>query len=734
MKYLIIIISVFFTTSNCFSQSNNSTLYNSDEFEDVNDTVKNKKGEVLHEVLVTAKQQKNPINIGKMSIKPMDLPQATAIISNTVLLNQQTNSLSDILKNANGVYVMGTTGGFQEEIASRGFPLSSSNTFKNGIRFFNGMPIQTSGLEKVELLKGSAAILFGNVSAGGILNLITKKPKLESGGEIGFRLGSFNSYKPTLDLYGKIAKSEQIAYRINASYDQGESFRDFVNFKSYYLNPSLMIKFSEKTQLLLEGDFNKDKRTADFGAGIINYKLISFPRNRFVGVSWGYFESQQTSITTTLNHKINENWNVNFVQSFRVFKTDLFSNTRPNTGTQSAPAAPGNGWVQQNGDWFRSAQRAESDDTYTIQQLDLKGNFEIFKIKHQLLIGADSEQFKTLTTAYKNKNYDKINIFNNYNPVNEAPIPTLDKNTLTTAPISRFGIYAQDLISFSEKLKLLAGLRYSYQDTRSEVLSYSNLAVTKISNFDSAFSPRLGFIYQPTPNYSIFTSYSNSFDINTGQDDFGNALKPSIIDQFEIGVKNKFFDERLFLNITAYQITNDSFYQQSLNNGNSYSYVKVLTGGVRSQGIELDIISNPFKGLSVLAGYSFNETKYLNDIYFIKESELKYNPKNTANFNVNYIFESGKLKGLNLGIITNYIGIRYAGRPTRIQVVNDTRQLTYVPDYFQVDATIGYIYKNWNLRTKISNVFDVLNYNIHDDNSVNPIAPQNFAATLSYKF
>jgi len=139
----------------------------------------------------------------------MDLPQATSIISSAVMSNQQTQSLTDILKNANGVYIMGTTGGYQEEIASRGFPLSSSNTFKNGIRYFNGMVIETSGLDKVELIKGSTALLYGNVAAGGILNLITKKPKFEFGGEIGATIGSFNTYKPTFDVFNTIGKNKK---------------------------------------------------------------------------------------------------------------------------------------------------------------------------------------------------------------------------------------------------------------------------------------------------------------------------------------------------------------------------------------------------------------------------------------------------------------------------------------------------------------------------------------------
>lgn len=722
-KYNLFFVLTLLISSSSFAQEdkNNFELYA------VNDTVKNKKGEILKEVIITANQQKKAVNVGKSGINPMDLPQATAVINQATIQNQQISSVTDLLKNVNGVYIMGTTGGYQEEIASRGFSLSSSNTFKNGIRYFNGMTYETSGLEKVEFLKGSAAILYGNVSAGGILNLITKKPKFDFGGEVGFRFGSFNTIKPTFDIYGSVNKSKKIAYRINTSFEKAESFRNNISSERYYINPSFLVKFNDKTQLLIETDYTKDRRTPDFGAGIINYEIVDLPRNRFLGVSWGYYDSKQASATFTLSHKLSDFWSLNFVNGIRFYETDLLSNTRPNSGT--------NGTVQSNGNWTRSIQKAESKDNYFIQQLDLTGNFATGKIQHKLLVGMDSERFKTYTTAFKNfNNYDTINIFENYNASSEPTIPNLEKNTLTTAPINRIGGYIQDLISFSEKWKLLAGVRYSYQETISDLLTYSNNTTQNTANYDDAFSPRIGLIYQPTNNHSLFASYSNSFEINTGQDDNGFTLSPSIIDQYEVGIKNKLFEERLFLNVTAYQIVNDKFYQQSLSNGNTYSYVKVLAGEVKSQGVEVDVVANPVKGLSILAGYSFNETKYVDSDYFIEGSQLKYNPKNTANLNFNFNFKTGKLKGLNFGLINTYFGTRYAGRPTRLLVNGDTRKLIYVKDFIQVDATLSYVCKKWAVRTKLSNVFNELSYNIHDDNSLNPIAPRNYAVSLNYTF
>ncbi len=556
------------------------------------------------------------------------------------------------------------------------------------------------------------------------------------GGEIGFKFGSFNLIKPTFDVYGSLNKSKKVAFRINGSYEKADSFRDYVNSERFYINPSFMIKFNPKTQLLIETDYTDDTRTPDFGAGIYNYEILNLPRNRFLGVSWGYYDSKQATATATLTHVFSENWNLSFVNGMRYYETDLFTNTRPN------PVLVG-GNITASGDWTRSIQRAEAKDNYFIQQLDLKGNFNTGKVKHQFLIGADNELMKNKALAYSNKsNYDTINIFQDYNASNEPQIPTLLKNTYTQTPIKRVGIYVQDLMHFSEKIKLLTGIRYSYQDTRSDKTSFdattqnpkTQIKGDVLANYDDAFSPRIGLIYQPTQNHSVFASYSNSFEINTGLDDNSNALSPSLINQYEVGVKNILFKERLFLNFTAYQISNDKFYQQSLNNGNTYSYIKVLAGEVRSQGIEVDVVANPVKGLSILAGYSFNETKYIKSDYFIEGSQLKYNPKNTANLNFNFNFETGKLKGLNFGLINTYFGTRYAGRPTRVQVAGDTRKLINVDDYFQVDGTLGYTLKKWSVRTKLSNVFNELNYNIHDDNSLNPIAPRNYSVTLNYTF
>jgi iron complex outermembrane receptor protein len=272
-----------------------------------------------------------PLTIGKLPIRPMDLPQSVMTLDRTLLEAQQVRTMSDVLMNTNGVYIMGTTGGYQEEISARGFAMGSSNTFKNGLRYANGMMTELSGIERVEILKGSAAILYGNVAAGGVLNLVTKKPKFNFGGEVGLRLGSWSFLKPSIDLYG--ALSSKVAVRMNTTYEQGNSFREGVSSRRVYLNPSLLFKFNEKTEWLLEGDYLEDNRTPDFGAGIINYKIVEIPRERFLGVRWSYMNQNQASITSTFTHHFSEQWTLKVMAGLRNNGFDLFANTRPNAGT-----------------------------------------------------------------------------------------------------------------------------------------------------------------------------------------------------------------------------------------------------------------------------------------------------------------------------------------------------------------------------------------------------------------
>jgi iron complex outermembrane receptor protein len=505
---------------------------------------------------------------------------------------------------------------------------------------------------------------------------------------------------------------------------KANSFRNFVKSDVVYINPSLQINPTSKTTILLEGDYLKSNNTPDFGAGVINYKIISLPRDRFTGVSWGRYYANQSMINSKLTHNWSKSMSMNIQSAFRYYKTDLFTNVRPNSID-----------VKSDGSWSRSIQRTQIEDLYWIQQIDLKLSLQTGKLKHQLLIGFDAEQMRTLNTNFNiYKNYDQINVFDEYKNANEVPIPALTKNTRTNNPVVRFGIYAQDYIQISKQIKLMIGGRLNKIKTESDVYTYSTSTNEATKKIENPFSPKIAFVYQPNSKTSVFSSYSNSFTINTGIDINGNNLKPSVIDQIEIGLKKKWYNGKIQVNTTCYLINNSNLAQTALLNGNTYSNFKELAGATRSVGVEIDAKFEPINNLNIMFGYSFNETKYTKSNIYIVGSELKYNPKNTANISMTYDVEKGIFKNMNFGLIFPYVGTRYGGRSTRLTVDNDILRLIKLNDYWLVDINLGYSYKKIKLSGKISNLFNVLNYNIHDDNSLNPISPVNFSAQATLVF
>lgn len=743
MKKYILVFVMFVGVQSVIGQVENS-FSNDIAFEIENDTVK-KKAKAIEEVIIIKKINKSLVNAGKSPIKAMDLPQAVAIIDRTIIEQQQILRISDALRNTNGVYVSGASnasGNNQEEYGSRGFTFSGGNTFKNGIRFNGSLIPESASLESIEVLKGSSALLYGNVAPGGILNLETKKPKFQQGGEVSFRASEFDFYKPIIDIYGSLDKSQTAAYRLVTSYETGNSFRDVVSSERFYINPSFLFNLTKKTTFLVEADYLKDSRTPDFGLTTIDYKVVALPRSTFLNFDWATFDSKQESISATLNHQLNATWQVKGILSYQGFSTNLLSSSRPNSGNLT-PSSPNNNLVQANGDWVRGVQKADTKQDYTFAEIDVTGNFNTGAIKHAILLGADADRSNTGTLNYATLNYfDKINIYNPSevivkNPIyNGATIPILNQNTFADADIKRAGFYIQDFIEVTSKLKVLTGLRYSYLESTTNTTTYSSGITSETKTNDNIISSKFGIVFQPTKTNSIFASYSDSFVLNTGTDKNFQALPHSTINQYEIGIKNELFKGRLNANITGYSINFGNLAQTDFSNGNINTNIKELAGSYTSKGIEIDISGN-FKNIRAMAGYSFNETKYTKSNIYDKGTQLRFAPKNTANASLFYIFENSKLKGLEIGVQSVYIGKILGGRlrPNNASTPAElARKPISVDGFLQFDASVGYTTNAFSIRAKLSNIGNVTSYYVYDDNTVTPIAPRMISTTVTYKF
>jgi len=723
----------------------------------------------------------------KSNLTVMETPQPIAIVTHEIIEQQQAKQLSDVLQNVNGIYVTSSRGNSQDSFGGRGFILGNDNIFKNGARINSGVFPEISGLERVEVLKGANAMLYGNTAAGGVINMITKKPRFNFGGSVGFNAGSWNSYKPIVDIYGPLSKN--IAFRVNGAYEYAESFRDVVQSEKYYFNPSFLFNLSSKSQLIVEADYLKNDFTPDFGIGAITNPDQSFrlndllPRNAFLGTDWQYQNVQQASTNVTFNHQFNDKWTLNTVASYQNYTRDYFSTERVQ-------------WSTNRLSWNRPLNKAYNEQNYTSLQANINGEFNTGAINHKVLIGADSD-------------YGVADSYTYYNPANKLTFGTgynyntngsstgllylddpstwaggsmpdsekLEKNRIITR---RIGVYAQDFISLTKQFKVIAGLRWSYVENMPtintkfktvknglvEINSTTNkILVNNTAISDQAISPKIGLVYMPNDNLSVFATYTNSFVINAGytSNEINNlnttgtapqvrnrvdnlpkqGIKPTTVDQYEIGGKKNLWNNAVAVNVTLYQIMYNNFYQ-------NYFYVdaanvvqtpdsnlKEFAGKMRSRGFELDITGNPNENLSIIAGFSYNNSVYIDtpEKGFVEKQRLVRTPATTANASVFYTF-TNYVKGLKVGAGIYYIGDRIAGwndsKSTNVSRKGVTRMFD-LRDYTTVSLSVGYDWNKFSIQGRVGNLFDVVNYNVHENYSVNPITPRNYYFTVTYR-
>ncbi|WP_288790176.1 TonB-dependent receptor [uncultured Elizabethkingia sp.] len=691
----------------------------------------------------------------KSNLTVMETPQPIAIVTHEIIEQQQAKQLSDVLQNVNGIYVTSSRGNSQDSFGGRGFSLGNDNIYKNGARINSGVFPEVSGLERVEVLKGANAMLYGNTAAGGVINMVTKKPRFQTGGSISLNGGSWNTYKPTFDVYGPISKST--AFRLNAAYETADSFRDGVSSEKIYFNPSLLFNIGKRSQLIVEGDYLINNFTPDFGIGAITNKDGSYsmnnllPRNAFLGANWQYQDVRQTSTNITFNHQISNNWSLNVITSYQNYTKDYFSTERVQ-------------WEYDKNNrlnWKRPLNKTYNEQNYTSFQANVNGEFNTGKINHKVLIGADSDYSAADSYTYfnpsNNKTYGTGYIYgtdggngtlylDDAATWNSGSIPasaTQDRNRIRTR---RVGVYVQDFISLTKEFKVLAGLRWSYIQNMPTINTNFRTNTKKLvdnsSTSDQALSPKVGLVYMPNDNLSLFATYTNSFSANTGYDINRSTLKPTTIDQYEVGVKKNLWNNAIAVNLSAYQILYKNYYQTAeLTAGgqpNSDPNMKEFAGKMRSRGVELDITGNPSKNLSLIGGISYNNSVYLDtpDTFgYVENQRIVRTPATTANLSAFYTLPK-YIKGLKVGASLYYIGDRLAGW-NDTKATNNTRngvsRIFTLKDYTTFALSLGYDWKKFSIQAKVNNLFDTVNYNVHENYSVNPIAPRNYYFTLTYR-
>jgi iron complex outermembrane receptor protein len=636
------------------------------------------------ELIVTGEQDTgyrlpNATTATKTDTPLRDIPQSIQVIPQQVLKDQQVRNLTEAVQNVSGVRPDDSFGGLIDRVNIRGF--STDVFLQDGIRQSQFSTRETANLERIEVLKGPASVLYGNIEPGGVINLVTKKPLSEPYYEFDLSVGSNTFLRPSLDFSGPLNPDKTLLYRFNTVYEHDNGFRDFRTDKNrIFLAPSLSWKINEKTDLTLGFSYLNDKIPFDEGTVAIGNRVADIPRDRILADANNRRSLEEYSIGYEFEHRFDENWKLR--NSFRFLSSDT-TNFRL-----------GHWFIQDNGTFERVF--FSNQDTYQSYSLntDVTGTFKTGPVEHTVLVGVDLN--RETTDGAQRLLPGNPGFFTNIFTQQSDPIPDVQISDLTafgrngSRQENRLGIYLQDQIKVFENLKFLVGGRFDLYDRT----SLDRLDNTTAKDSKSRFSPRLGIVYQPIEPISLYASYSQSFNpdlFSTTAD--GSPLDPSIGTQYEVGIKGEFLDKKLSTTLAAFRIDKTNISTSDPNDPTA----SLAVGEVRSQGIELDIVGKPLPGWNIIAAYAYTDAKITQDNFFTVGNRLANVPKNSASLWSTYEIQKGPVKGLGFGLGLLYVGDRSGDLDNSFEL----------PGYFRTDAAIFYQTEQVRVGINFQNLFDV---------------------------
>ncbi|WP_414542088.1 TonB-dependent siderophore receptor [Nostoc sp. CCY0012] len=643
-----------------------------------------------------------------------DIPQSIQVIPRQVLKDQQVIRLTDAIRNVSGIVEGVGFAGSVDNFNIRGFESGSGSTFRDGLKETPDSLRELANLEQIEVLKGPASVLYGNAEPGGIINLVTKKPLNIPYYSGEFSVGNFSYYRSAIDLSGPLNPDKTLLYRLNAAYTNSGSFRDFVNSERFFFGPVFDLKLSEQTNLLFDVSYLNDKRTFDTGIVAIGRGIANIPTSRFLGEPGDERRVEETNTGYRLEHRFSDKLTLR--NAFRYTSQDAFDYR-----AQVFEVDEETGELPRN---FRSND--DYRETYSLLT-DIVSKFNTGSIEHTLLFGLDlvRQKFDGSQRRLPAGLTPSINIFN---PVyNAIPRPAVSEFTNVVRDgkftVETLGVYLQDQIAFSDNFKLLLGGRFDIVDQD----QFDRLTDTRTLQYDEAFTPRIGVVYQPIQPISLYASYSRSFAPNFAQRVDGTFLPPERGNQYEVGVKAD-FNERLSATLAAYEITKTNVATPDPNDPDGFS---IPVGEQRSRGIELDISGEILPGWNIVAAYGYTDAKVTQSNDLRVGSRIPRVPEHKASLWTTYQFRQGNLQGLGFGLGLYYLSDRVGGDIPS----NDFDDTFVLPSYLRTDAAIYYRRNNWRAAINIENLFGVRYFDTFEfgRNTVIPGAPFKVIGTISFE-
>ncbi|WP_374570565.1 TonB-dependent receptor [Acinetobacter sp.] len=699
---------------------------------------------VLSTITIEAMSELDPVksyvdydqaNVTRNGLKKKDIPQTVDTIDVQKYKIYGSNDLSVMLQGTPGVSTSYDMRG--DGITLRGFSADSGDIYRDGVRESGQVRRSTANIERIEILKGPASVLYGRSAGGGVVNMVSKFANFDSKSSVGTYAGSYDNYGATADINQVL--NDNLAVRLTGEYGESGSFRSGIENKIEMLSPSFTYKNDDET-LTWTTQYTYDKlhRVSDRGPSASILPAGTSIKKGFAQ-DGDYVNDELQVIRSDLRYEFAPNWAFHWAASHRQAEqnfdhfyggtycsaADTVSNGESNkAGASFTPLDQRRcynnvGKISQTYYWQQTANKT------TANTWDISGEFNTGAIKHNLLLGADWS-YEQREPKLSNKNADGSRIDGFYDPAtgqltqsNRDGAKTITQHNHHVG--EALGFFAQDLISLTPELKMMLGMRYD---------QYNFKSTNKLQNIskqydDATFSPNVGFVWQPSEQHSFYTSYNKSFapyggrgnisvDVNTDPSLYD--AEPQYNEQYEIGVKSDWLDKRINTQLSVYDIRKKNLRYQP--DAKKDPFLWSVGGEHQSKGLEFSFIGQALDNVFVRGGYGYTDTEVKKD---------KEKPENVGNALANTSKNTGNLfvRYLPTENLYGEIGVTYVG-----SYYTNINNLNKMDSFNRVDAAIGYSADPWNVTLAVSNL---TNKEYWRSDSM-PGTPRSFLMRLNYQF
>ncbi|HSG35209.1 MAG TPA: TonB-dependent siderophore receptor [Sphingomonadaceae bacterium] len=627
----------------------------------------------------------------------IDVPQAVGIITRDQLDDQGIRALSDALRYMPGVSLE-TGEGHRDEVFIRGQE-TTADFFLDGLRDDAQYYRPLYNIERVEVLKGANALIFGRGGGGGVVNRVSKQASpLEQFATMSGSVDSFGAWSIAGDLNAPL--SMDAALRLNATYEEFANDRDIFDGRFIGVNPAFSANLGEATRFFASYSYDDDDRVTDRGLPSLNNLPLSGYDSTFFGDrDYNRATTKVHILRSGIEHRLSDSVTINATGQFADYDK-FYSNIVPGSATANTVSLSG----------YQSATRREN----LIGQVNLIADLETGGIGHTLLFGVEAGSQQT-DSARDQALFDGISSSVTVPLAEIISVPdfTITPQRASTSDLATFSVYFQDQLELTDFLQLVAGIRFDSFDLEASDL-LSSLTATRQ---DEVWSPRFGLVLKPQESLSLYASYSKSFLPASG-DQFTElstataTLEPEEFDNYEIGVKWAIRPE-LFFTAALFQLDRGNSQAPDPDNP---GFV-VLTGKSRVKGFELSIAGAVLPNLNISAGYTYLDGKFTTDTSAAPAGRrLQQLPEHQVSLWGRYDFS--ETIGIGLGVV--HQSDQFASNSNTV----------VLPAYTRVDAAIYFdLIENLALQVNLENLLDEDYYpSAHGNNNIQPGDP--FSASL----